>query len=116
MYSNNKLAKAVRLALVFGATATTGISANALAAEEVTAEEEVERIEVTGSRIKRADMESASPVSVITNEDMKIQGISNVADALQNMTAQSGGLTAAVNNGGNGNATVNLRGLVLTVL
>ncbi|TRX57236.1 TonB-dependent receptor domain-containing protein [Thalassomonas sp. M1454] len=111
MYSNNKLAKSVRLALVFGATATTGISANAFAAEEATAEEEVERIEVTGSRIKRADMESASPVSVITNEDMKIQGISNVADALQNMTAQSGGLTAAVNNGGNGNATVNLRGL-----
>ncbi|WNC69677.1 TonB-dependent receptor [Thalassotalea nanhaiensis] len=111
MYSNNKLAKAVRLAMVFGASATAGISANAFAAEEATAEEEVERIEVTGSRIKRADMESASPVTVITTEDMKIQGISNVADALQNMTAQSGGLTAAVNNGGNGNATVNLRGL-----
>lgn len=111
MYSNNKLAKAVRLALVFGASATAGISANAFAAEETTAEEDVERIEVTGSRIKRADMESASPVSVISNEDMKIQGISNVADALQNLTAQSGGLTAAVNNGGSGNATVNLRGL-----
>ncbi|WP_169303126.1 TonB-dependent receptor domain-containing protein [Thalassotalea mangrovi] len=80
-------------------------------AEEAVVEEEVERIEVTGSRIKRADLESASPVSVITTEDMKIQGISNVADALQNLTAQSGGLTAAVNNGGNGNATVNLRGL-----
>ncbi len=80
-------------------------------AEEGEEIDKVERIEVTGSRIKRADLESASPVSVITTEDMKIQGITNVADALQNLTAQSGGLTAAVNNGGNGNATVNLRGM-----
>jgi iron complex outermembrane receptor protein len=106
---NNKLAKAVRLAIAFGAASTAALSANVSAAEEGV--EEVERIEVTGSRIKRADMESASPVSVITTEDMKIQGISNVADALQNLTAQSGGLTASVNNGGDGNSTVDLRGM-----
>ncbi|MDE3273759.1 TonB-dependent receptor domain-containing protein [Pseudoalteromonas sp. G4] len=107
---NNKLAKAVRLAIAFGGASTAVFAANANAAEEQAAEA-VERIEVTGSRIKRSDLESASPVSVITAEDFKIQGIANVADALQNLTAQSGGLTAAVNNGGNGNATVNLRGL-----
>ncbi|XQF93501.1 hypothetical protein ACOBV9_06375 [Pseudoalteromonas espejiana] len=45
--------------------------------------DKVERIEVTGSRIKRADLESASPVSIITTEDMKVQGISNISDALQ---------------------------------
>jgi len=109
MYSNSKIAKAVRLAMVFGASTAAAISAPTFAAEE--AAEDVERIEVTGSRIKRADLESASPVSVITTEDMKIQGISNVADALQNLTAQSGGLTAAVNNGGSGGSTVNLRGM-----
>jgi iron complex outermembrane receptor protein len=107
---NNKLAKAVRLAIAFGGASTAVFTANANAAEEQAAEA-VERIEVTGSRIKRSDLESASPVSVITAEDFKVQGIANVADALQNLTAQSGGLTAAVNNGGNGNATVNLRGL-----
>jgi iron complex outermembrane receptor protein len=110
MYSNSKIAKAVRLAMMFGAGTAAAVSAPAFSAEEEAADD-VERIEVTGSRIKRADLESASPVSVITTEDMKIQGIANVADALQTLTAQSGGLTAAVNNGGNGNATVNLRGL-----
>jgi len=110
MYNNSKVAKAIRLAMMFGAGAAAAVSAPAFSAEEAV-EEEIERIEVTGSRIKRADLESASPVSVITTEDMKIQGITNVADALQNLTAQSGGLTAAVNNGGNGNATVNLRGM-----
>ena len=110
MYNNSKVAKAVRLAMIFGASAAAAISAPAFSADEG-AEEDVERIEVTGSRIKRADMESASPVSVITTADMKMQGISNVADALQNLTAQSGGLTASVNNGGNGNSTVDLRGM-----
>jgi iron complex outermembrane receptor protein len=109
MYSNSKIAKAVRVAMMFGAATAATVSTSAFSAEEGI--EEVERIQVTGSRIKRVDMESASPISIITTEDMKIQGITNVADALQNLTAQSGGLTAAVNNGGNGNATVNLRGM-----
>ncbi|WP_068547859.1 TonB-dependent receptor plug domain-containing protein [Thalassotalea crassostreae] len=82
MYSNNKLAKAVRLALVFGATATAGISANAIAAEEETAAEDVERIEVTGSRIKRTDMETPVPVTVIGRADMLEMGALNVADVL----------------------------------
>ena len=106
---NNQVSKAVRLAIAFGTASTAVFSASSIAAEEGV--EKVERIEVTGSRIKRADLESASPVSIITTEDMKVQGISNISDALQNLTAQSGGLTAAVNNGGNGNATVNLRGM-----
>lgn len=109
---NNKLAKAVRLALVFGAGATATVASNAIAFEDDEAKDSsVERIQVTGSRIKRTDMENASPVSVITTETMQLQGIANVADALQQMTAQSGGITAATNNGGSGNATVNLRGL-----
>lgn len=106
---NNRISKAVRLAIAFGTASTAVFSASSIAAEEGV--DKVECIEVTGSRIKRADLESASPVSIITTEDMKVQGISNISDALQNLTAQSGGLTAAVNNGGNGNATVNLRGM-----
>ena len=71
---NNKLAKAVRLAIAFGGASTAVFAANANAAEEQAAEA-VERIEVTGSRIKRSDLESASPVSVITAEDFKVQGL-----------------------------------------
>ena len=63
---NNKISKAVRLAIAFGAASTAAFTSNVFAAEE--GAEAVERIEVTGSRIKRTDMESASPVTVITAE------------------------------------------------
>ena len=63
---NNKVSKAVRLALAFGTASTAAFSVNSYAAEE--AAEKVERIEVTGSRIKRTDIETASPVQVTTAE------------------------------------------------
>ena len=47
MYNNSKVAKAIRLAMMFGAGAAAAISAPTFAAEEG-AEEKVERIEVTG--------------------------------------------------------------------
>ncbi|MEW6996659.1 TonB-dependent receptor [Colwelliaceae bacterium BS250] len=108
MYSNNKLAKAVRLALVFSATA--GVSVNAFAADEVV-EEEVERIEVTGSKIKRTDLEGASPVTVITAADMKIEGNFTVADALRGSTFNSfGSFSERSGSSAQSQATVNLRG------
>ena len=109
MYKNSLLANSVRFALISGAVATTAMTAPAAFAADETAD--VERIEVTGSRIKRSDLEGTSPVTVITAEDMKLEGITNVAVALQTMTAQSGGLTSSVNNGGNGKSSVNLRNL-----
>ena len=64
MYTNNKLSKAVRLAIAFGAVSATAFTAAVNAAEEDAAAK-VERIEVTGSRLKRTDMEGALPVTVI---------------------------------------------------
>jgi len=46
---NNKVSKAVRLALAFGTASTAAFSVNSYAAEEE-AVEKVERIEGTGSR------------------------------------------------------------------
>ncbi|WP_394173977.1 TonB-dependent receptor domain-containing protein [Thalassotalea litorea] len=111
MYSNNKLAKSVRLALMFGASATAAISANAFAADEVVEEEEVERIEVTGSRIKRTDLEGASPVTVMTAEDIKIEGNFTVADALRSSSFNSfGSFSERSGSSAQSQATVNLRG------
>ncbi|ABN62155.1 hypothetical protein [Shewanella baltica] len=59
MRANSTLAKAVRFALIGGAT-TAALSTSAVFAAEDGAK--VERIEVTGSRIKRTDMEGSSPV------------------------------------------------------
>jgi len=88
---------------------------NLAVAETTTSEEELERIEITGSRIKRADMETASPVSVITSADISMSGISNVENLLQEMSFSAGVAGNATNaywtSGGYGTAQVNLRGL-----
>ncbi|MCM2680245.1 TonB-dependent receptor plug domain-containing protein [Echinimonas agarilytica] len=74
--------------------------------------EDVEQISVTGSRIKRTDMETASPVSIITADDISLGSYTSVEQVLQQSTASNGIATgAASNNGGVGAARVNLRGL-----
>jgi len=110
MYNNSKVAKAIRLAMMFGAAATASVSTSAFSAEEESAEE-VERIEVTGSRIKRSDLEGASPVTVMTAADMKIEGNFTVADALRNSNLNSfGSFSERSGSSAQSQATINLRG------
>ena len=111
MYNNSKIATTVRIAMMFGAGAAAAISAPAFSAEDESAES-VERIEVTGSRIKRADIEGANPVQVITRQDLVASGISNMGDILQEIPSVAGaGTNTAINNGGSGAIRVSLRGL-----
>ncbi|WP_325050616.1 TonB-dependent receptor plug domain-containing protein [Pseudoalteromonas sp. T1lg48] len=106
---NGKIAKSVRLALVFGAASTAVLSANAMAAEE--GAEEVERIEVTGSRIKRTDLEGAAPVMSITAADIKMEGDFTVADALRSSSLNSfGSFSERSGSSAQSQATINLRG------
>jgi iron complex outermembrane receptor protein len=106
----NVLAKSVRLALISGAAAAAFASPAVFAADEDGAK--VERIEVTGSRIKRVDMEGANPVQIITREDLVESGITNIGDILQEIPAVAGAATnTAINNGGSGAVRVSLRGL-----
>lgn len=75
----------------------------------------VERIQVTGSKIKRTELETASPVSIISSADISASGITNVENLLQEMSFSAGVAGNASNaywtNGGYGTAQVNLRGL-----
>lgn len=112
MFNNHKTAKAVRIALAFGAASTAMFAASGAA---VAAEEEakkVERIEVTGSRLKRTDIETATPITTITGEDMKAMGIQDVGQFMQSSPIMSGSpAMTTTNNGGNGGTFVELRGL-----
>ena len=81
MYTNNKLNKAVRLAIAFGAASATAFTASVTAAEEDESAK-VERIEITGSRIKRTDLEGALPVTVIDREAIELSGEISVADLI----------------------------------
>ncbi|REL27647.1 TonB-dependent receptor [Thalassotalea euphylliae] len=84
MYSN-KLTKAIRLALVVGATA--GVSSPVFAQENNAEEESVERIEVTGSRILREGAVAPTPVTVISGADLVNTGALNIGDALNDLPA-----------------------------
>jgi iron complex outermembrane receptor protein len=98
---NNKISKAVRLAIAFGAVSTAAFSANTFAADENTAEE-VERIEVTGSAIKRTDMEGSLPVQVINAAEIAKTGVTTVTDLIQQLPAMQGFTTSADSVGGTG--------------
>jgi len=111
MYNNSKIAKAIRLAMMFGAAATTLVSTSAFSIEEI-AEEEIERIEVTGSRIKRSDFESSTPVSVITASDIKASGFDSIADVIRHSSFNTlGSYRERSGTTFGGAALVNLRGL-----
>ena len=111
MYTNNKLSKAVRLAIAFGAVSATAFTASVTAAEEDESAK-VERIEVTGSRIKRTDLEGAMPITVIDREAIDLSGQMNVADVLRNTTFNSfGSYRSTSGNGSQGTTQVSLRGL-----
>lgn len=47
----------------------------------------LDRIEVTGSRIRGADMETRQPLISLTRQDIEKQGFTSVADILQNLTS-----------------------------
>ncbi|WP_108946146.1 TonB-dependent receptor [Shewanella halifaxensis] len=115
MSSVSLTAKAIRRSFIAAAATSVAFSGFTYAEEATagsTAEESVERIQVTGSRIKRADMETSSPVSVIDASAIMASGATSIDDVLQKMTASGGAMTnAAINNGSGGNARVNLRGL-----
>ncbi|HEX2082934.1 MAG TPA: TonB-dependent receptor plug domain-containing protein [Xanthomonadaceae bacterium] len=52
--------------------------------------QELDRIVVTGSRIPRSETETASPVTVITGEEIERQGFRNVSDALRALPLATG--------------------------
>jgi outer membrane receptor protein involved in Fe transport len=112
MYQNNKLTKAVRLALAAGVTTTALAmpSTMAFAADEA-AEESVERIQVTGSRIKRQELTAVTPIITVDAQEFSISGNLNVEQKLAELPSTLPAFGPSSNNPGDGSATVDLRGL-----
>ena len=68
-------------------------------------------IVVTGSRIARPDVDSASPVTVIGAGEVADTGTVRVEDLVNSLPQVVGGQNAFIANGASGTATVDLRGL-----
>ena len=73
-----------------------------------TAEEE---IVVTGSRIRRKDLTTPAPITVINKEQVVASGKVSIGDFLQSLPEQGNAINTQVNNGGNGATRISLRGL-----
>ena len=97
------------------AMAVTSATLMAGAAPSVYAQDveggELEEVIVTGSRLKRVDLTSVTPVSVVTGEEFKISGNLNIEQKLAELGQTLPAFGPSSNNPGNGTATVNLRGL-----
>ena len=86
-FNRNLLSEAVRYGLAAGAVGLFGLaSAPAFAQDDSESAETLDRIEVTGSRIKRVDIEGPTPITVISREDLQLSGDLSVADALRSAT------------------------------
>ncbi len=66
---------------------------------------EMQRVEVTGTRIKQIDAETASPVEVIRREDIKKTGATSVREMLDTLTVTSNRSNTATINDVNGAGT-----------
>ncbi|MDP9108560.1 MAG: TonB-dependent receptor [Pseudomonadota bacterium] len=106
------MAAAVRHAL--GLSAALGLVAGS-AAGQSTEEAKVQRVEVTGTSIRRIDAETASPVQIITREDIAKAGVTTTAELLSKISANAAGLTDGVSfsdiSGQRGFSGANLRGI-----
>lgn len=100
---------------IFAATISLTLLLPALVyAPNAGAEEyQLEEVVVTGTRIKRSDLDSISAISVLTDAELEASGNFTLENFLQDQPSTLGGADygSSVNNGNPGLATVQLRGL-----
>ncbi|MBW8312396.1 MAG: TonB-dependent receptor [Rhizobium sp.] len=111
MSNFNQLSGAIRFALLAGA-ASTFAAVPAFAQESEDDAATLETIEVTGSRLKRAEIEGAVPVIVIDRAQIDASGDVSVADVLRDSTfASFGNFKPQSGSSAQSLATIDLRGL-----
>jgi iron complex outermembrane recepter protein len=64
---------------------------------------------VTGTRIPQPNLTSAAPVTVVTNQDVKLTGTTRVEDLLNQLPSVGASQASGVSNGATGTAEVDLR-------
>jgi outer membrane receptor protein involved in Fe transport len=99
--------KAGSAALAVG-VALTSVSSFAQTADDA---DTADAIIVTGSRIARPELTAASPVSVVSSQDIKLQGASRVEDVLNSLPSVFASQASSLSNGADGTASIDLRGL-----
>lgn len=110
MHTKSKLNTAIKIALMSSVAGLTSVPALSYA-QESAEDESVEKIAVTGSRIRKADFISNAPVATVGAEQFQLTATVNTESLLNTLPQVVPGLDRTSNNPGNGTATVDLRGL-----
>lgn len=107
MFRRPLLTQAIRLSLTSAVALTSVFSATATA-QQTNSAEQVERVQVTGSRIFREGAISQAPVTAISGKDLMETGALNIGEALNELPALAS--TYSMANSGNyiGTAGLNL--------
>jgi iron complex outermembrane receptor protein len=124
---HNRLAIALSAVLLGGlalaAPATARAQDNAAPNPAPKTTTQLGEVQVTGSRIKGADMATQVPVLTITSEDIQKTGLTGIGDILQQLSSSGAGLNTKFNSAGNfgtppdgggvgsGSSTLDLRNL-----
>jgi len=107
---------ALRLIFSGGAAVGLGLLAHSVQAQETKTDDssqQIQRVEITGSSIKRITKEGALPVQTLTQEDIAKTGATSVSDLIQALPAMQGFIPASssVNGGGAGVETASIHGI-----
>ena len=70
-----------------------------------------QEIVVTGSRIPQPNLETASPVTTVSSQEVKLSGTTRTEDLINSLPQVFAAQGSNVSNGASGTATVDLRGL-----
>ncbi|RPE75934.1 TonB-dependent receptor plug domain-containing protein [Vulcaniibacterium tengchongense] len=61
----------------------------------------LDAVEVTGTRIRKAEIESQTPVQTLTREDIERTGLTSIGDIVQELTGSGSALNTKFNSSGN---------------
>ena len=100
-----------RLSLAVGAAFGAGLMG--AAPQIALAQQQMERVEITGSSIRRTDAETALPVTVLKGEDLIKQGVTTAEQAMQRIAANQSnfGVSQAIGATTGAKAEADIRGL-----
>lgn len=108
MITETVLSRSIRVMFMGGLTVLGMGAANA----QTAATPELEKVTVTGSRIRVSTVtEGSSPITVVGAQDIKSDGVKNTESLLNNLPQVFADQGGSVSNGSTGTATVNLRNL-----
>ena len=99
MSTSNSIRHAVRYALLTGAAA-------AAAGPAFAADQTIQEVVVTGSRIAQPNLETTSPVTQVTAEDVITQGVTKIEDLVNQLPQAFAAQNASIANGATGTAMV----------